>query len=439
MMRTSKRAMMGVAAMGAAAAMVLTACGGGGGGTSGASGESGGGGDALEGRGPITYVQGKDNAGKINGILDGWNQAHPDEKVTMIELSTEADSQRQSMINNAQTKSDAYCVLALDNIWVPEFAAHGWVDQIPDGAIDESSFIPSVWATGVYQDKVFSVPYASDGGLLFYRADILAKAGITDPPATWEDMEKDWEAVKALPEYADIAGYAGQYYKYEGFTVNAVEIINTLGGEIVDKDGKPDANSPESQKAMQLIQDSFKSGFIPEEALTYKEEEGRAAFEAGRVLFYRNWPYQYTLSVEALGKDAVGVSALPTIDGKPWVSSLGGHNVAISSYCQNKATALDFIKWYTAPEQQQQFLDEESLAPVSESLYQDSKNVENFAYLPALLESIQNANPRPRVVQYGDATAAIQDALWPVIQGQATPEAGLSQLDSSMASIVGSN
>ncbi|MFC7581429.1 ABC transporter substrate-binding protein [Schaalia naturae] len=436
-MRNSKRMAVGVAAMGAAAAMALTACGSGG--SSSGSSESGssGSGSALEGRGPITYVQGKDNAGEINGILEGWNADHPDEKVTMIELSTEADSQRQSMINNAETKSDAYCVLSVDNIWVPEFAARGWITEIPEGEVDESSFIPAVWETGVYQDKIFAVPFASDGGLLFYRADILAKAGITDPPATWDDMVADWEKVKALPEYADIAGFGGQYYKYEGFTVNAVEIINTLGGEIVDADGKPDASSPESEKAMQLLQDSFASGFIPEEALTYKEEEGRAAFEAGRILFYRNWPYQYVLSTEALGEDAVGVSALPTIDGNPWVSSLGGHNLGISSYCKNQATALDFVKWYSSEEVQQQLLDKESLAPVSQSLYEDQTNIDNFPYLPALLESIQNANPRPRVVQYGDATAAIQDALWPVLQGEATPADALASLDTAMAKVTG--
>jgi len=436
-MRSSKRAVTGVAAMGAAAAMALTACGGGGG-TSGASGESGGGsGETLEGRGPITYVQGKDNAGEMQGILDGWNQDHPDEQVTMIELSSEADSQRQSMINNAETKSDAYCVLSVDNIWVPEFAARGWIREIPAGSVDESTFIPAVWDTGTYQDKLFAVPFASDGGLLFYRADILAEAGITDPPATWDDMVADWEAVKALPDHADIAGFGGQYYKYEGFTVNVTEIMNTLGGTVVDADGKPSAASPESEKALQLLQDSFKSGFIPEEALTYKEEEGRAAFEAGRILFYRNWPYQFVLSQEALGTDAVGVSALPTIDGTPWVSSLGGHNVGISSYCKNQATALDFVKWYSSEEVQQQQLDKESLAPVSESLYTDETNVTNFPYLPALLESIQNANPRPRVVQYGDATAAIQDALWPVIQGQAAPADALASLDTAMAQVTG--
>ena len=57
------------------AAVALTSCGGGG----------GGGGDAangLDGRGPITYVQGKDNSNVVRPLVDKWNAAHPNEKVT---------------------------------------------------------------------------------------------------------------------------------------------------------------------------------------------------------------------------------------------------------------------------------------------------------------------------------------------------------------------
>ena len=63
------------------------------------------------GIGPITLVQGKDTSGFVQGVLDDWNKAHPDEKARLIELPTDADSQRQKMIQNAQTKSDAYDVL----------------------------------------------------------------------------------------------------------------------------------------------------------------------------------------------------------------------------------------------------------------------------------------------------------------------------------------
>lgn len=430
-MRVSKRTLVATTAAMAASVMVLSACSSGGS----QSGSSGGSASSFSGTGPFTYVQGKDNGGTIQPMLDTWNTAHPNEKVTMIELSTEADQQRQSMINNAQTKSDAYCVLSVDNIWVPEFAARGWIEQLPESEFQKDKFLAPVWQTGLYKDKLFSMPASSDGGIMYYRKDILAKAGITEAPKSWEDMQADWEKVKALPEYSSIGGYAGQFYKYEGFTVNVAEAMNTFGGSFIDKDGKPDAASAESEKGLQLLVDGFKSGFIPQEALTYKEEEGRAAFEAGRILFYRNWPYQYSLTRKALGNDAFGFTSLPSMGGHPGVSSLGGHNLGISSYCKNKASALEFVKWYTDGAQQQTQLKEASLAPVWASLYEDATNIKDFPYLPALEESIKNAVPRPRAVQYGDTTAAIQDALWPVLQGQATPADALKTLDTKLAAL----
>lgn len=203
-MRVSKRGFAATTAAFATAAMVLTACGGGGGG--GESGGSGGSAGSFDGKGPFTYVQGKDNGGTVQPMLDKWNEAHPDEKVTLIELSSEADQQRQSMINNAQTKSDAYCVLSVDNVWVPEFAARGWIQEIPTSEFDKSKFLGPVWETGLYKDKLFAVPASSDGGLLYYRKDILAKAGITEAPKSWRTCRRTGRRSRRCPSTPASAG-----------------------------------------------------------------------------------------------------------------------------------------------------------------------------------------------------------------------------------------
>src|SRR5204863_68407 len=69
---------------------------------------------APAGRGPITFATGKDLSGNLQKQIDAWNAQHPNEKARIIELPEDADSQRQQMIQNAQTKSDAYTVLNLD-------------------------------------------------------------------------------------------------------------------------------------------------------------------------------------------------------------------------------------------------------------------------------------------------------------------------------------
>ena len=104
----------------------LAACGGGGGSDSSSSSTK------IEGTGPITLVQGKDTSGFVQGVLDDWNKEHPDEKARLIELPEDADSQREKMLQNAQTKSDAYDVLVTDVVWTSEFAANRVLIPLPE-------------------------------------------------------------------------------------------------------------------------------------------------------------------------------------------------------------------------------------------------------------------------------------------------------------------
>lgn len=388
----------------------------------------------FTGRGPITYVQGKDNAGKLQGLLDKWNDKHPNEKVKLIELSSSADEQRQAMINNAQTKSDAFCVQSVDLVWLGEFAAHRMLMPLPADQFPKDKFFGPVWQTGMYRDKMYAVPYSSDGAMLYYRSDLLKEAGITNPPKTWDEMKTQCEAVRKLPGHENIGCYGGQLFKYEGGTCNISEAISGSGGAFFDENGKANVNTPEAEKGLNYLVEGFKSGFIPKEALTYKEEEGRAAFEAGRILFYRNWPYQYVLNEKAIpGK--FGVAPLPAMGDHAGASALGGHNAGISPYCKNKATALDFIKWFSSEEAQSYLLKEESLAPVYDSLYNDPESIKQYPYLPTLAESIKNAVPRPQVAKYGDVTAAIQDAIYPALQGEKTSKEALEDLQKRLESL----
>ncbi|MDO5747488.1 MAG: ABC transporter substrate-binding protein [Actinomycetaceae bacterium] len=387
----------------------------------------------FEGRGPITYVQGKDNSGKMQDLMDKWNKDHPDEQVKMIELSTEADQQRQSMIQNAQTKSDAYCVLSVDNIWVAEFAANRWIDPLPANEFPKAEILEPVWKTGEYHGGFYAMPHSSDGGILYYRSDLLKEAGVEKAPETWDDMKDACDKVRALPGHEDIGCYAGQFAKYEGLTVNIDEAIHSAGGEIINAEGKVVVDSPETLRAFETVANGFKDNFIPQEALTYKEEEDRAAFEADRLVFYRNWPYQYSLTMEKM-EGKFDIAPLPSMEaGKPGASSLGGHNAAISSFCKNKATALDFVKWYTSKESVDFMLKEMTLAPTFTELYDNEENIKNYPYLPTLKKSIENAAPRPQVVNYGDVTATIQDAAFPLIKGESSPEEAVKQLNSKLS------
>ena len=75
-------------------------------------------------------------------------------------------------------------------------------------------------------------------------------------------------------------------------------------------------------------------------------------------------------------------------------------------------------------------------AHVNRALYSDPDILKKFPHFPILLKSIETANPRPKVVKYGDATLAIQDAAYGALQGEVTPEAALSGLQTKLETLT---
>jgi multiple sugar transport system substrate-binding protein len=408
-------------------ALTLSACGGGGGGTTG----GGGGSDAeanLDGRGPITYVQGKDNNNVVRPFIEKWNAAHPDEKVTFKEQTDKADQQHDDLVQHFQAKQSDYDVVSVDVIWTAEFAAKGWLQPLKDKmAIDTSKMLKAPVEASTYKGTLYAGPKDSDGGILYYRKDL-----VPTPPKTWDEMMSMCSIAKAN----NIGCYSGQYKQYEGLTVNASEAINSAGGSVLDDQGKPSLNTPEAKAGLENLVKAYADGNIPQEAITYQEEESRRAFQSGNLLFHRNWPYIYSLITtegSSAVKDKFAMAPLPGKDG-PGASSLGGHNAAISVYSKNKATALDFIKYIETEENQKFFANQASLAPILTSVYEDKELVAKLPYLSVLQTSIQNAVPRPVTPFYPAVTKAIQENAYAALKGEKPVETALSDMQKSIES-----
>ena len=405
---------------------LAAACGGGSSKDEGSGGAPG----QLTGRGSITLAQGKDTSGNVQNQVDTWNKAHPKETVRLVELPESADQQRQQMVQNAQTKSDAYTVLNLDVVWTAEFAANRWVTALPKDQFALDKFLPSAVATGEYRGAMYAAPWKTDAGLLYYRKDLLRKAGIDAPPKTWAELRADCGKVEGVD------CYAGQFDKYEGLTCNFSEAVDSAGGTVVDEQGKPNVNTPQAKQGLDFLVQGFRSGMIPRAAITYEEEHARRAFEKGGLLFLRQWPYQWALSNKAPRiKGKFDVAPLPGLNG-PGAPTLGGHNLAISSFAKNKATALDFIKYLTSENSERLNLLASSEAPTLASLYDEPALQKKLPYLPTLKASLLNAKPRPKAVRYNDVTTAIQEAVYSALTGKTSTDQALAGLQSKLGPLT---
>ncbi|WP_328808127.1 ABC transporter substrate-binding protein [Nonomuraea antri] len=380
-----------------------------------AAGDPGGGEDGSSGTGPITFATGRDTTAYLQPLLDRWNQAHPAEKVTLLELPEAADEQRAQMVANLQARSSRYDVLGLDVVWTAEFAENGWIIPLERGLFPLDRFLPPVVETAVYKGKLWAVPYTSNAGLLYYRTDLMEK-----PPKTWAELR---EIAREVTKKHDIDGYAGQFLAYEGLTVNFSEAVQSAGGQILSPDGAEVTLDPaKGAVAFDFLFQGLREGWIPGNALSFKEEESRLAFQEGRLAFARNWPHAYGPAKAELG-DKVAVTRLPGLDG-PGSSALGGANLAISAYSKHQHTAQKFIRYFTSLENERRVLTEGSFPPVWTELYDDPELIKRFPYLPVLKESILAARARPVSANYNQLSLVIADAVAKALADPTAASAG---------------
>ena len=432
--RPARRVLFAAASMGAL--FVAAACGGGGGGAPEGGASSPPAADFTK-QGDIEYWQGKDTSGNMPKLIKAFNDSHPNGKVTLHEPPDEADQQRQQMIQNAQIKNPKMAVLSVDVVWTAEFAAKGYIEALPPDTSTEGLVKPAVDAA-TYFNKLYGLPFTTDGGLLYYRKDLLDKYQL-QPPTSFDEMKAACDKITAGEKDSKLACFAGQYNKYEGLTVNFDEAVNGAGGHILNAEGKPDVATPQATQGLQTLTDWFKDGHIPKAAITWTEEEGRQSFQNGELIFHRNWGYVYNLANKTDGSSKVAgkfdVAPLPGITG-PGVSSLGGHTFAIAKIADNKGTAIDFVKFMNSTETQKSNTLATSKSPTLETLYTDPDVLKKLPFMDIQLKSVQTAVPRPKAVEYGDVTLAIQDAAYGALQGQTEPEAALQALQAKLQTLI---
>jgi multiple sugar transport system substrate-binding protein len=402
-----------------AVAVALAACGG--------DDEGGGGGgeslDAAAGEnasGDVTWCIGKDTSGAFNDVVKAHNQANPEVKAKLIELPTSADEQRTQLIQRQRAESAECDVLGLDVIWTAEFAAQEWLADVSALVEDrQDEFIASTLDSAEYEGKHWAVPFNTNAGFIYYRSDKLDAA-----PGTWQEVD---QAAK------DGGGLVYQGAQYEGLTVNFLERLYSNGGAVLSDDGATvELNSPEAQAVLQQMADEVKDGIVPKANSTYMEEESRRAFESGKPAAMRNWPYAYALGKDSDIADDFEVAPLPAFEGGEPAGVLGGYNLGISAFSENKEAAVEFVNFLTNEESQATMGSKASLPPVLSATYDDPKVKKAMPFAEELRTAVEQAQPRPVSPVYTQISEAIYKNVYTAIYGNEDPAAALEKASSEV-------
>lgn len=400
----------------------LAACGGGGG--------NGGGGaseaktlqpsDAKGASGSVTWCIGKDTSGAFKTAVDRFNQQNPKLEAELLELPENADIQREQQIQRLRAESSECDVLGMDVIWTAEYAASGWLyDLTPAVEAAEDELIPSTVETVEYEGSKWALPFNTNAGFLFYRTDEVPK-----PPTTWQDVYKEAKERNGLV-------YQGE--RYEGLTVNFIELLYSAGGSVLSDDGETvEVDSPEARKVLEFMAEGVDDGAVPKAVTTYEEESSRRAFEAGNATFMRNWPYAYALGKESNIASDFEVAKFPGFEGNEGAGVVGGYNLGISAYTDNPDGSLAFAEFLvTTPVQKEMFL-KATLPAVATAVYKDPEVQKEIPFTEELLKAVEQAQARPVSPVYTEISEAIFNNVFEALNGRQSADAATSKISSEV-------
>src|SRR2546423_5574522 len=167
----------------------------------------------------------------VPALLREFERQHPGVRVQAESLSWNSDDQHQFFVINLEGRGAAFDVMMLDVVWVAEFARAGWLLDLSPWVTraELEPHFPSTIAPATWNGRVWAMPWLMNVGILYYRADLLGKYGLT-PPRTWEALVDQVVRVGAAERNPRLGGVLWQGRQYEGLTVNALEAIWANGG-----------------------------------------------------------------------------------------------------------------------------------------------------------------------------------------------------------------
>jgi trehalose/maltose transport system substrate-binding protein len=331
-------------------------------------------------------------------------------------------------------------VFQIDVIWPGTLANHfiDLAEHIDQEIVDQH--FATIVQNNTVDGRLVAMPWFTDAGLLYYRADLLEKYGM-QPPTTWQELTETARAIQdgERAEGNDrMLGFVFQAKAYEGLTCNALEWVDSFGGgQIVAEDGSITINNQQAAAALDLAA-SWIGDIAPEGVLNYAEEESRGVFQSGNAVFMRNWPYAWALgnAPDSPIAGKIGVTQLPKggENGKH-TGVLGGWQLAVSRYSQNAELAVDLVRHLTSPEEQKRRAIKGSYNPTIGSLYEDAQVLEASPFFGELYETFTNAVARPSQVtgdRYNQVSSEFFNAVHAVLSGKTDAAASLTALERSL-------
>jgi len=358
-------------------------------------------------------------------LLREFEARNPGVRVRSEALTWSSDEQHQFYAVNLEGGNAGLDVMMLDCVWVPEFARAGWLlDLTPFLTPAETApHFPTALEPAVMNGRVWALPWFMNVGLLYYRKDLLDKYGLR-PPATYEELVRQVRLIRAREHDPHLDGFLWQGKQYEGMVVNVLEGFWANGTRLLDESGAVLPEPERAAEALAFLRGVIESGVSPAWSTAADEELTRRAFQDGRAIFLRNWPYAMDL-LEQPGsavRGRVGIASLPRHPhGVRGIGSTGGAHLGVYRGTRHPEAAAALVRFLAGESAERAMAAGAALSPSRMALYHDPLLVRDHPSFPEIYALTLAARPRPVTPAYLMMSTMIQPVFSAALVGIKTP------------------
>jgi multiple sugar transport system substrate-binding protein len=370
----------------------------------------------------------------VSQLIPAFEREHPGIKVEVQQIPWSAAHEKLLTAYVGDATPD---IAMLGNTWVPEFVAIDALEPL-DSRVAKSAdaprddYFPGIWSTNVVDGATYGIPWYVDTRVIFYRSDLLARAGYSQMPTTWAGWQQAMQKIKSQMT-------ARQYPLLIPITEWPPPVILGLqaGSPLLRDNGRYGAfHEPPFHKAFDFYVGLFRDGLAP--ALSGSEISNLyQEFERGNIAMYISGPWQIGEFTNRLPKemqDKWMTAPLPGVNG-PGVSLAGGASLSLFRKSLHKREAWQLMEYLSRPQVQLRFYTLTGDLPARRESWRDS-SLANNRYARAFRDQLDRVVPTPQVPEWEQIATKVFEHGEQAVRGRKSVDQTLVELDHDVNGIL---
>ncbi|WP_274629495.1 ABC transporter substrate-binding protein [Arvimicrobium flavum] len=300
--------------------------------------------------------------------------------------------------------------------WLIDFVQQGIAEPL-DGYITpefKDRFIETFLSPSVMDGKTYGLPIAASARAMYYNKDILSKAGVANPPATWAELQDAARKIKASG--GDVFGFGLQGKEIET-DVYYYYAMWSMGTEILNQDGTSGLGTPGALEAAKLYKSMIDEGLTEPGVTSLAREDVQNIFKQGKVGMMITAPFLSNQIKEEAPNLNYGVAAIPA--GPTGARGTYGVTDSIIMFqnSKNKEEAWKLLDYLFTTEQRAKFTQGEGFLPVNKEEAKMDYYVNN-ADLAAFTALLPDARFAPVIPGWEEIAQITSDAMQKIYLGK---------------------